>query len=68
MQSADVTLSVDCAVSSYNCIRQSLEHSSRCPKCNFVVDKKDDVFPNFMCMSNRLIMFCVVLHQSVNQV
>lgn len=38
-----------CAVPSYGCIRQSLEHNCRCPKCNFVIDKKDDIFPNFMC-------------------
>ena len=35
-------------VFSHTCIRNSLENSNRCPKCNCVIDKKDDIFPNFL--------------------
>uniref|UniRef100_H3ASM5 COP1 E3 ubiquitin ligase n=1 Tax=Latimeria chalumnae TaxID=7897 RepID=H3ASM5_LATCH len=36
------------------CIRQSLEDSNRCPKCNYVVDNIDQLFPNFLV--NELIL------------
>ena len=35
--------------SSYKCILQSLEQSNRCPKCNYVIEKTDQIFPNFLC-------------------
>uniref|UniRef100_A0A3B3CA63 COP1 E3 ubiquitin ligase n=1 Tax=Oryzias melastigma TaxID=30732 RepID=A0A3B3CA63_ORYME len=38
----------------YKCIRQSLEDSNRCPKCNYVVDNVDQLFPNFLV--NELIL------------
>jgi len=44
------------AVCSYGCIRQSLEYNCRCPKCNFVIDKKEDIFPNFMRMLNMFVV------------
>ena len=31
----------------YECICRCLEQSPRCPKCNFHLDGKNDVFPNF---------------------
>ena len=34
---------------SHKCIRQSLEVDNRCPKCNFNIEKKDDIFPNILC-------------------
>ncbi|XP_064616123.1 E3 ubiquitin-protein ligase COP1-like isoform X2 [Liolophura sinensis] len=38
----------------YKCIKQSLEQANRCPKCNFVVESAEDIFPNFTL--NELIM------------
>ncbi|KAL3871703.1 hypothetical protein ACJMK2_039686 [Sinanodonta woodiana] len=38
----------------YKCIKQSLESNNRCPKCNFVVENPDFIFPNFML--NELIL------------
>lgn len=32
----------------YQCIMNSLEESNRCPKCNCVVERKDQIFPNFL--------------------
>ncbi|XP_052788985.1 E3 ubiquitin-protein ligase COP1-like isoform X2 [Mya arenaria] len=32
----------------YKCIKQSLETANRCPKCNFVIESQDLIFPNFM--------------------
>lgn len=31
----------------YECICRCLDQSPRCPKCNFHLDSKTDVFPNF---------------------
>ncbi|XP_072130494.1 E3 ubiquitin-protein ligase COP1 isoform X4 [Mobula birostris] len=39
---------------SYKCIRQSLEVSNRCPKCNYVIDNVDQLYPNFLV--NELIL------------
>uniref|UniRef100_A0A669C5K4 COP1 E3 ubiquitin ligase n=1 Tax=Oreochromis niloticus TaxID=8128 RepID=A0A669C5K4_ORENI len=36
------------------CIRQSLEDSNRCPKCNYIIDNVDQVYPNFLV--NELIL------------
>ncbi|XP_006824062.2 E3 ubiquitin-protein ligase COP1-like [Saccoglossus kowalevskii] len=33
----------------FKCITRSLEESNRCPKCNFVIEKTDQIFPNFLC-------------------
>ncbi|XP_059840944.1 E3 ubiquitin-protein ligase COP1 isoform X3 [Hypanus sabinus] len=38
----------------YKCIRQSLEVSNRCPKCNYVIDNVDQLYPNFLV--NELIL------------
>ncbi|XP_015210867.1 E3 ubiquitin-protein ligase COP1 isoform X2 [Lepisosteus oculatus] len=38
----------------YKCIRQSLEDSNRCPKCNYIIDNVDQLFPNFLV--NELIL------------
>lgn len=38
----------------YKCIRQSLEDNNRCPKCNYVVDSIDQLYPNFLV--NELIL------------
>ncbi|KAI8518413.1 RING finger and WD repeat domain-containing protein 2 [Branchiostoma belcheri] len=38
----------------FKCIQQSLEESNRCPKCNFVIEKTDQIFPNFLL--NELIL------------
>ncbi|XP_072219146.1 E3 ubiquitin-protein ligase COP1 isoform X2 [Leuresthes tenuis] len=38
----------------YKCIRQSLEDSNRCPKCNYIVDNVDQLYPNFLV--NELIL------------
>ncbi|XP_072919847.1 E3 ubiquitin-protein ligase COP1 isoform X2 [Hemitrygon akajei] len=38
----------------YKCIRQSLEVSNRCPKCNYVIDNIDQLYPNFLV--NELIL------------
>ncbi|KAK2176254.1 hypothetical protein NP493_669g01040 [Ridgeia piscesae] len=38
----------------HKCIKRCLEQSNRCPKCNFVIEKKDDIFPNFLL--NELIL------------
>lgn len=32
----------------YQCITRSLEESNRCPKCNYIIDKPDQIFPNFL--------------------
>ncbi|XP_065559736.1 E3 ubiquitin-protein ligase COP1-like isoform X1 [Artemia franciscana] len=37
----------------YGCITKSLELSNRCPKCNFVFDCHNKIFPNFLL--NELI-------------
>lgn len=34
---------------SYKCIRMSLDVNNRCPKCNQPIEKKDEIFPNFLC-------------------
>ncbi|CAH1785705.1 unnamed protein product [Owenia fusiformis] len=31
----------------HKCIKLSLEQNNRCPKCNFNVEKSDQIFPNF---------------------
>ncbi|XP_073449510.1 E3 ubiquitin-protein ligase COP1 isoform X2 [Aquarana catesbeiana] len=38
----------------YKCIHQSLEDNNRCPKCNYVVDNIDHLYPNFLelCLTN----------------
>ncbi|XP_046845426.1 E3 ubiquitin-protein ligase COP1-like isoform X2 [Xenia sp. Carnegie-2017] len=38
----------------YKCICRSLQESNKCPKCNFVIDKQDQIFPNFLL--NDLIL------------
>ncbi|KAK7094399.1 E3 ubiquitin-protein ligase COP1-like [Littorina saxatilis] len=38
----------------YKCIKQSLEKCSRCPKCNYVINKPDQIYPNFTL--NELIL------------
>lgn len=38
----------------YQCIVNSLEESNRCPKCNCVIERKDQIFPNFIL--NDLIL------------
>lgn len=38
----------------YRCISQSLKESNRCPKCNFAIEKPDQIFPNFAL--NELIL------------
>lgn len=32
----------------YGCLVRSLESDSRCPKCCFIVEKKEEIFPNFL--------------------
>lgn len=32
----------------YKCIKTSLDAHNRCPKCNHVFEKKDEIFPNFL--------------------
>ncbi|XP_065068725.1 E3 ubiquitin-protein ligase COP1-like [Rhopilema esculentum] len=32
----------------YQCIVSSLEESNRCPKCNCIIERKDQIFPNFL--------------------
>ncbi|XP_063074992.1 E3 ubiquitin-protein ligase COP1 isoform X3 [Engraulis encrasicolus] len=38
----------------FKCIRQSLEDSNRCPKCNYIIDNMEQLFPNFLV--NELIL------------
>uniref|UniRef100_A0A667XGS9 COP1 E3 ubiquitin ligase n=1 Tax=Myripristis murdjan TaxID=586833 RepID=A0A667XGS9_9TELE len=38
----------------FKCIRQSLEDSNRCPKCNYIIDNVDQLYPNFLV--NELIL------------
>ncbi|XP_041126380.1 E3 ubiquitin-protein ligase COP1 isoform X2 [Polyodon spathula] len=38
----------------YKCIRQSLKDSNRCPKCNYIIDNVDQLYPNFLV--NELIL------------
>ncbi|XP_041697979.1 E3 ubiquitin-protein ligase COP1 isoform X1 [Coregonus clupeaformis] len=38
----------------YKCIRQSLEDTNRCPKCNYIIDNVDQLYPNFLV--NELIL------------
>ncbi|XP_014668463.1 PREDICTED: E3 ubiquitin-protein ligase RFWD2-like isoform X2 [Priapulus caudatus] len=38
----------------YQCIIKALDINNRCPKCNFVVDKSDQIFPNVLL--NELIL------------
>ena len=38
----------------HKCIKLSLDQSNRCPKCNFTIEKKEDIFPNFLL--NELIL------------
>ncbi|XP_052222820.1 E3 ubiquitin-protein ligase COP1-like [Dreissena polymorpha] len=37
----------------FKCIKTSLDTANRCPKCNFVIESPDLIFPNFML--NELI-------------
>nr|CAB3232856.1 ZF(RING)-30 zinc finger protein [Phallusia mammillata] len=37
----------------YACLKKSLEHSYKCTKCNMVLKKKDEIYPNFLL--NNLI-------------
>ncbi|KAK8784460.1 E3 ubiquitin-protein ligase COP1-like isoform X1 [Amblyomma americanum] len=37
----------------FKCITTGLEYNNRCPKCNFVVEKKEQIYPNFLL--NELI-------------
>lgn len=54
---------------SYQCITRSLEESNRCPKCNYIIDKPDQIFPNFLCKyfekttvnTVKLLLNCTVL-------
>uniref|UniRef100_A0A8C0W1D4 RING-type domain-containing protein n=1 Tax=Castor canadensis TaxID=51338 RepID=A0A8C0W1D4_CASCN len=39
----------------YKCIHQSLEDNNRCPKCNYVVDNIDHLYPNFLGESFELL-------------
>merc|ERR1719334_2267362 len=32
----------------YPCLLQTIEHTARCPKCNFNLDSTDQIFPNFL--------------------
>jgi len=32
----------------YSCLIQTIEQTSRCPKCNFALDSTDQIFPNFL--------------------
>ncbi|KAB0404169.1 hypothetical protein E2I00_012202, partial [Balaenoptera physalus] len=41
-------------MTNYKCIHQSLEDNNRCPKCNYVVDNIDHLYPNFLV--NELIL------------
>ncbi|PWA25297.1 hypothetical protein CCH79_00005106 [Gambusia affinis] len=41
-------------MTNFKCIRQSLEDSNRCPKCNYIVDNVDQLYPNFLV--NELIL------------
>lgn len=45
--------------SSFRCIRQSLEDSNRCPKCNYIVDNVDQLYPNFL--GTFILFFAVVV-------
>lgn len=38
----------------FKCIKQSLESSNRCPKCNYLIESSDQIFPNFSL--NELIL------------
>lgn len=38
----------------FKCILKSLEQSNRCPKCNFTLESKEQIFPNFLL--NELIL------------
>ncbi|KAL8575675.1 hypothetical protein ACOMHN_055864 [Nucella lapillus] len=38
----------------YKCIKQSLEKCCRCPKCNYVIERPDQIYPNFTL--NELIL------------
>lgn len=38
----------------HKCIKQSLEKSNRCPKCNYVIETPEQIYPNFTL--NELIM------------
>nr|KAG5699838.1 hypothetical protein BaRGS_034612 [Batillaria attramentaria] len=31
----------------HKCIKQSLEKSNRCPKCNYVIENPEQIYPNF---------------------
>ena len=32
----------------YSCLLQTIEQTSRCPKCNFTLDSTEQIFPNFL--------------------
>lgn len=32
----------------YSCLIQTIEQTSRCPKCNFTLDSTEQIFPNFL--------------------
>ncbi|KAL5012704.1 hypothetical protein ScPMuIL_011255 [Solemya velum] len=38
----------------YKCIKQSLETTNRCPKCNYVIEGISQLFPNFVL--NELVL------------
>ncbi|KAB0342919.1 hypothetical protein FD754_019845 [Muntiacus muntjak] len=49
----------------YKCIHQSLEDNNRCPKCNYVVDNIDHLYPNFLEYQNSkslsLVLLCILV-------
>lgn len=51
-------------VFSYKCIRQSLEDSNRCPKCNYIIDNVDQLYPNFLgeCTLDNFVHWGVLQH------
>ncbi|XP_067662002.1 E3 ubiquitin-protein ligase COP1-like isoform X1 [Haliotis asinina] len=38
----------------FKCIKQCLEKTNRCPKCNYIIDNAEHIFPNFTL--NELIL------------
>ncbi|XP_054717737.1 E3 ubiquitin-protein ligase COP1-like isoform X2 [Uloborus diversus] len=40
----------------FKCITTSLEYNKRCPKCGFVIESVDEIYPNFLL--NELISKC----------
>uniref|UniRef100_A0A3Q1GPF0 Uncharacterized protein n=1 Tax=Acanthochromis polyacanthus TaxID=80966 RepID=A0A3Q1GPF0_9TELE len=49
------------AIVCFRCIRQSLEDCNRCPKCHYIVNNVDQLYPNFLLCFLKLYKLEILL-------